>query len=282
MLLKNRKANLILNSVISNIVLISFSLLVAIPFLWMVTTSVKTIAEVWIFPPKWIADKLMWQNYPNVFTSAPMVRYIFNTLFVATSVVIIQQFFIISAAYSFSVLKYKGRDALFFIIIATLMVPYQMTFLPVYLMLAKLGWIDTFYALIVPFFTSAFGIFLVRQAFKTIPKDLIDAARIDGAGHISRIRNVMIPNAYPTLVTFALFSFIYHYNDYFWPMIVTNTKSVRTIALGLARFVGAEGGSTDWPLIMAGNTVAILPLLIVFLLTQKYLIQGFATSGLKG
>ncbi len=282
MMLKNRKANLILNSAVSNIILILFGLLVAVPFIWMVTTSLKSLAEVWVFPPKWIPDKLIWKNYVNVFTSAPMVRYIFNTLFVASAVVIVQQFFIISAAYSFSVLKYKGRDALFFIIVATLMVPYQMTFLPVYLILAKLRWIDTYYALIVPFFTSAFGIFLVRQSFKTIPRDLLDAARIDGAGHISRIWNVMIPNAYPTLVTFALFSFIYHYNDYFWPLIVTNTKSVRTISLGLSKFVAAQGGSTDWPLIMAGNTVAVIPLLIVFLFTQKYLIQGFATSGLKG
>jgi len=282
MVLKSRKANLLLSSVVSNLVLIFFGLLVAVPFIWMVSTSFKTLAEVWVFPPKWIPDKLIWQNYTNVFASAPMVRYILNTLFVATSVVIIQQLFIIPAAYSFSVLKYKGRDALFFIIIATLMVPYQMTFLPVYLILAKLRWIDTFYALIVPFFTSAFGIFLVRQAFKTIPRDLIDAARIDGAGHLSRIWNVMIPNSYPTLVTFALFSFIYHYNDYFWPMIVTNSNSVRTISLGLAKFVAAQGGSTDWPLIMAGNTVAVIPLLIVFLITQKYLIQGFATSGMKG
>jgi len=188
-LLKNKKANLILNNTVSNIILIVFSLLIAIPFIWMVTTSLKSLSEVWVFPPKWIPEKFMWKNYANVFTSAPMVRYIFNTLFVASAVVIVQQFFIIPAAYSFSVLKYKGRDALFFIIVATLMVPYQMTFLPVYLILAKLKWVDTYFALIVPFFTSAFGIFLLRQSFKTIPRDLLDAARIDGAGHISRIQN---------------------------------------------------------------------------------------------
>jgi ABC-type glycerol-3-phosphate transport system permease component len=280
---KSKKTKFIINRIITHIVLIFFGLMIAIPFLWMISTSLKPISEVWIFPPKWIPSKIMWKNYYDAFTKAPFLRYILNTLFVATAVVIAQFFFTTLAAYAFSVLQFKGRDVLFFIILATLMIPYQMTFVPAYVILAKLKWLDTYLALIVPFFTSAFGIFLIRQSFKQVPRDLLDAAIIDGAGHLRRIWNVMIPLSYPTIITFSLFSFVYHYNDYFWPLIVTSSESVRTVPLGLARFLQKQGGyAQEWPVIMAANTIAIIPLVIVFLITQRYYIQGVATTGLKG
>ncbi len=283
MLFNSKKTRLIVNKTISHIVLILFGLLIAVPFLWMVSTSLKSISEVWIFPPKWVPSKIMWENYPAAFKSAPFFRYILNTIFVASTVVIAQLFFVTLASYAFSILEFKGRDALFFIIIATLMIPYQMTFVPAYVILAKLKWLDTYLSLTVPFFTSAFGIFLIRQAFKQVPKDLLDAARIDGAGHLRRIWNVIVPISYPSIITFSLFSFVYHYNDYFWPLIVTNSESVRTVPLGLAKFVQMEGGyAQQWPMIMAANTIAIVPLLIVFVVAQRYYVQGISTTGLKG
>jgi len=283
MIFKSKKTRFIINRIVTHIVLVFFGLMIAIPFLWMISTSLKPISEVWIFPPKWIPSKIMWENYSAAFTKAPFLRYILNTLFVATAVVVAQLFFTTLSAYAFSVLQFKGRDVLFFIILATLMIPYQMTFVPSYVILAKLKWLDTYLALTVPFFTSAFGIFLIRQSFKQVPRDLLDAARIDGAGHLRRIWNVMVPISYPTIITFSLFSFVYHYNDYFWPLIVTSSESVRTVPLGLAKFVQKQGGyAQEWPVIMAANTIAIVPLIIVFLITQRYYIQGVATTGLKG
>ncbi len=253
---------------------------IGMPFFWMLVTSLKELPFVFDFTQV-IPPTPQWINYVEAWRSAPFARYFFNSTFTALAILVLQFSTIIPAAYGFSRLRFPGRNLLFVLVLATMMVPVQVTFIPTFVIISKLGWKDTYMALIVPFMTSAFGIFLLRQAFLQVSQDYIDAARLDGAGVLGVMRHVMVPLNLPALITFGLFSFVSHYNDLFWPLVATDSPEMRTIPMGLASFIQYEGG-TRWNELLAASLFAMLPLILLFLFTQRFFIQGVASSGLKG
>ena len=256
------------------------ALTIALPFFWMLSTSLKRLAEVFVFSQLLPTDP-QWGNYASAWTKAPFGRYFFSSAFTASAILVCQFATIIPAAYGFARLAFPGRDLLFVLVLATMMVPVQVTFIPTFVLISWLGWKDTYLALIVPFATSGFGIFLLRQAFLQVPRDYLDAARLDGCGHLGLMRHVMVPQSVPTLVTFGLFSFVAHYNDLFWPLVATESEPMRTITVGLRSFIEVEGG-TRWNDLMAACVFSILPLLLLFLFTQRFFVKGVASGGLKG
>jgi len=262
-----------------HVVIYSMALAVLAPFIWMVLTSLKDMSEIYVYPPKWFPSKLKFENYINAFQAAPFGRYYFNTLFAAITVTVGQLITCSMAAYAFARLKFWGRDILFFIFLGTMMIPYNVTMIPSFMVLYWLGWVDTYQALIVPGLASAFGTFLLRQFFITIPKELEEAAFIDGAGKFQVLIKVIIPLSKPALATLAIFTFMGVFNDFIWALIVLNSESMRTVQLGLSIF--RDRYLTQWDLLMAGSVTAVLPILLVFFFAQKYFIQGIALSGLK-
>lgn len=251
-----------------------------VPFLWMAVTSLKTLPETVIFPPKWLPETPVWSNYSVAWESGPFLRYIINSLVVAISILILQMMTIIPAAYAFAVYQFKGKNILFAVVLVTLMIPTQLIFLPVYLQLSSWGAINTLMALILPFASSALGIFMLRQTFKQVPEELLEAARLDHAGEWGIIRKLMIPMAKPTLATFALLSFISHWNDYFWPLVMTNSETARTLPVGVAQLRTTEG-TVMWNVVMAGNMMLAAPILTAFFLARRQIIKAFVYFGIK-
>ena len=208
---------------LSHLVLAGASLLVAVPFLWMVSTALKPLPEVFVFPPHWIPADPQWHNFVAAWNASIFGRFYLNSGLVAVSITLIQLLNVTLAAYAFACIRFPGRDTIFLLFLATMMIPVHVTIVPVYITLSQLGWVNTYAALIVPFIASAFGTFLMRQAFLGVPAELLDAAKLDGAGHVRILTSVMLPLCVPMLVTFALLTFMWHWNDYFFPLIVTNT-----------------------------------------------------------
>lgn len=263
---------------------ITIAAVVAImPFAWMISTSLKPdLRAVYKMPPQWIPETIAWSNYLTAWNSAPFGRYLFNSVFVTVSAVSLQLINGCLAAYAFSWIKFPGRDALFLLFLAVLMVPGQVTVVPNYIILSRLGWLDTYWGLIMPFAATAFGTFLIRQAFMQIPKDLVDAAVVDGATHFGVLWRVMIPLNIPTILTFVLLNFSWRWNDYFWTLIVTNSDNMRTLPVGvIAMRAGPEGG-TNWHYMMAATVIVLLPLLILFIAAQRYFVEGISRTGLRG
>lgn len=255
------------------------ALIMLLPFLWMLSTSIKPPNEVLTMPPKWIPSVFYWQNYVEAWNAAPFDRYFFNSFFVAITVTIAEVITTILAAYAFAKMDFLGKNFLFIAFLGTMMIPGEMLLVPNYITLTRLKWIDTYYALIVPWIVSVFGIFLLRQFFLTIPDELWDAARIDGCSRFRFLWQVMVPLARPGIATVALFKFIGSWNAFLWVLIVTNSDRMRTIPVGLSVF-RAEAG-TYYGELMAASTMAITPILILFFFTQKQFIQGITRSGLK-
>jgi len=262
-----------------HIIIYAFALLVISPFLWMILTSFKDMSEIYVYPPKWLPERFNFDNYVKAFTAAPFGRYYFNSLVVAFAVTLGQLITCSMAAFAFARLRFKGRDILFYIFLGTMMIPYNVTMIPSFMVLYWLGWIDTYYALIVPGLASAFGTFLLRQFFITIPRELEEAAYIDGASRFQVLRRIIIPLAKPALATLAIFTFMGVFNDFIWALIVVNSEQMQTVQLGLAIF--RDRYLTEWDLLMAGSVTAVLPILIVFFFAQKYFIKGITLSGLK-
>ena len=220
-------------------------------------------------------------NYTSAFNKAPLLRYLLNGVIVTLSIFIIQVIISMPAAYALSKLRWRGREAVFNLILFSLLIPVHAIALPLYLMLSKAGLVNTYAALVIPWTISVFGIFLMRQFFKTVPDDLIDAARLDGMSEFSIVWRVMLPTAVPALIAFAIFSVVAHWNDYFWPRIViTGNQSLFTPPLGLREFRGGADGS-DWGPMMATATVIVIPLIVAFLIAQKKFIGGITLTGMK-
>jgi multiple sugar transport system permease protein len=275
-------AQMLVTAGLKHVMLILIALSCIVPFVWMLSTSFKTPAQVFTFPPELIPDPIVINAWRRIFTEIPIVRYTANSVFVATTVMAAQLAFNILAAYAFARIPFRGREALFVLFLGTMMIPSQVTIIPGYVLMAYFGWVDTYFALTVPFlFGSAFGVFLLRQFFLTLPRDLEDAARIDGAGHLRILRHVVVPLSKPVMAAFAVFSFMHFWNDFMWPLIVINSESKKTLTVGIATLSRGYFG-TDWPLLMAGTTLSVLPVLIIFFLAQKYFVQGIALTGLKG
>ncbi|RSL30631.1 carbohydrate ABC transporter permease [Salibacterium salarium] len=250
------------------------------PFVWMVSTSFKTLGETMTFPPVWFPDQFLWENFTKAWNSGPFLRYFFNSVVVTFGILVLQFCTIIPAAYAFARYTFKGDRFFFGLTMITLMIPPQLIFLPVYLQMSSWGLLDSLWALILPFASSAFGIFLLRQSFKQVPEELLEAARLDEASEGKIILKIMIPMAKPVLITFALFSFITHWNDYFWPLVMTTSDSARTLPLGISKLREVEGG-VAWNILMAGNMILVIPILIVFFFAQRQIIRAFVYTGVK-
>lgn len=271
-----------LTAVLKHAFLISFALLFVAPWFWMLSTSLKPLRQAFLVPPVWIPQPIEWQNYPRAFLAAPLLMYTQNTLTIALISVVGALLSNTLVAYSFARLRWPGRDLCFIAVIATLMLPFQVTMIPLYILFRQFGWLNTFLPLIVPtFLGSAFYTFLLRQFFLTIPQEISDAARIDGCSEFGVLWRIILPMSKPGLAVVALFQFINAWNDFLAPLIYLDEKSKFTLALGLRNMQTAYGTS-DIPVIMAATTMTILPVIVVFFIAQRTFIQGITFSGLKG
>lgn len=267
-------------SVLTHALVYFFAAATILPFVWMILSSFKDLGEILSFPPTWWPENFTFENYANAFGAAPFGRFYLNSMLVATAVTVGQLFTCSLAAYAFARMRFRGRDVLFYLFLGTMMVPIHVTMIPSFLILHWVGWIDTYAALIVPGLASAFGTFLLRQFFLSIPKELEEAAFIDGCSRFGVLWRIILPLSKPALATLAIFTFMAVFNDFIWALIVLNTEDLYTVQLGLAIF--RDRYSTEWGNLMAGSVVATLPILIVFFFGQKYFIRGITLSGLKG
>jgi multiple sugar transport system permease protein len=256
------------------------SLWALFPFLWMISTSLKSDSQVLVYPPVWVPTPLVWENYLEVLRLLPFGRFVLNTTIVATTVTILELVTSSLAAYAFARLRFPGRDKLFLLYLATLMIPGQVTIIPNFLLMSWLGWVDTYMALIVPAAFSAFGTFLLRQFFLSIPPELEQAARIDGCSYFGVYRYIILPLSGPALATLAVFAFMTQWNAFLWPLIVTNKETMRTLTVGL-RYFGDESVQ-QFNYLMAGTVMSLIPILILFLLLQRYFVRGIAMTGMGG
>lgn len=253
---------------------------VLLPFFWMISTSLKVSSEVISMPPKWIPSTLMWENYKVAWSYAPFGRYFFNSFYVAITCTVLELVTSALGAYAFAKMDFFGKNLLFVTFLGTMMIPGEVLLIPNYITIIKMGWVDTYSALIIPWIVSVFGIFLMRQFFMTIPNELHDAAKIDGCGRFRFLWQIIVPLSKPVMVTAALFKFIGSWNSFLWVLIVTNDPMMRTITNGLSFFSSDVG--TSYHLLMAASTFTLAPILILFFFLQKQFIQGIARSGLKG
>lgn len=256
------------------------SVLMILPFLWMISTSVKSDPEVFAYPPVWIPQEILWENYPIVLELLPFGRYLANTAFVATTVTILELITSSLAAYAFARLRFPGRDQLFLLYLGTLMIPGQVTIIPNFLLMSWFGWVDSYLALIIPAAFTAFGTFLLRQFFLTIPVELEHAARIDGCSYFGIFRHIILPLSGPALATLAVFAFMTQWNAFLWPLIVTNSESFRTLTVGLRYFQDEQ--VTQYNYLMAGAVMSIMPILAIYAFLQRYFVRGIAMTGLGG
>lgn len=278
--MKKKKSSAVLRRALLYIVLILIAVIMVVPFLWMLSTSLKTQYDAVKIPPVWIPDPPQWENYVKLFTEQPMFQFMLNTIKIVFFVVLGQLFFSSLAAYSFARISFKGRNVVFFFYIATLMVPGQVTMIPTYLMFAKAGLTDNHLALILPAFFSAFGVFLLRQFFMSLPRELEEAAEIDGCNPFMTYWRIMLPLVVPAMLTLGVFTLMNTWNDYMGPLIYLSSPEKYTMTLGIAYFKGVY--TTQWNLVMAGSIVSVMPILIAYLCAQKYFIEGIAFSGVKG
>jgi multiple sugar transport system permease protein len=261
--------------------LIMLAAVMVMPFIWMVLTSFKPANEIFSNEINWLPGHwALIENYTRALTNTSLIRYMGNGLLVVVAILILQFLVSIPAGYALAKLSFPGRFAMFICVLACLMIPAQAVAIPWYLQLHYVGILDSYWALILPFTLSVFGIFLLRQFFIGIPDDLIDAARMDGMNEFRIIWSVVVPNSIPALISFGIFSVIAHWNDYFWPLIVLNDQDYYTPTLGVVDFRNAESGS-DYGALMAAATIVVLPLLVAFLLAQRRFIEGISTAGMK-
>lgn len=264
-----------------SLLLLVLGLLVSFPFLWMIRTSLLKETDAPKFPPIWIPDYFILNNYTGVLTIQPFGLYLANSLFIALLAVITQLLTASLGAYAFARLRFPGRDQLFLLYLATMLIPSQVTMIPSYVLISRLGWVDSYMGLIVPGMFNVFITFLLRQFFLSIPMELEDAAKIDGAGYLRTYATIIMPLSKPALATASIFIFTGSWGSFLWPLLLIRTRELRTVPLGLAA-MQLEQGHTNIPQLMAGSTLAIVPIILVFLLLQRYYIEGVTLTGLKG
>ena len=264
-----------------HLVLIAAFFVTVLPVLWAVSTAVKPLQEVYVYPPAILPGKLMLENFAKAWTGAPFPRYALNSVLVTAAILAGQMINASLAAYAFARLSFRGRDLLFTLFLGTMMIPTQVLAVPSFLIFKTFNWLNTYMALTVPFLSNAFGIFLVRQSFLSVPKDLIDAAKVDGAGHLRIVWDVLIPVSRPAFLSFALLTFTWRWNDYFWPLIMTNSTAMRTLPVGLV-FLRTSEGSIEWNVVMAASLFVMAPIIVLFVFLQRYFVEGVMSSGVKG
>lgn len=263
-------------------VLLAGAVFMLAPFVWMVSTSLKPPNEIFstdlsLLPRKWFAA----ENYASAFTKVPLLRYLLNGVIVTAAIFAAQLVVSLPCAYAMAKLRFRGRDIMFVLVLVGLMIPAQVPAIPRYVMLYQVGLLDSYAALILPFVVSAFGIFLMRQFFRSVPDDLVHAARLDGCGEFEILWRIMLPLAFPAMVAFGIISIVAHWNDFFWPLVVIQTGNLATPPLGTLFFRNEEAGSDFGPL-MAGTVVITAPLVLLFLGAQRRFIEGMTLTGMKG
>jgi sn-glycerol 3-phosphate transport system permease protein len=261
-----------------NAVLFAAALVWLLPYVWMLLTSLKTLPEIVAAPAAPLPSGLNFESYGAVFRSMPVGRYFWNTTLMALSIAVVQILVALPAGYALAKLQFSGRALAFVLVVATLLIPAQVRFVPVFVTLADVGLANTMTALVLPFGVSAFGTFLIRQALLSVPDSLIEAARMDGASELRIVYGLLAPMLRPTLASFFLFSFVYHWNDYFWPLVMTTDDAVRTLPLGVA-LLREQGTGVRWHIVMAGNVLLSVPALAVFAFTQRQLLRAVAGRG---
>lgn len=272
------------NAVIRNVVIYALLALLAfvmlVPFVWMISASLKLNKDVFVFPMKWIPDEIQWKNYVTIWTKIPLLTFIKNTFKLTIIVTLLQLFTSSFAAYAFSKLNFKGRNLLFLGYIGTIAVPWQAYMVPQFMMMRSFNLNNTHLAIICLQAFSAFGVFLMKQFYDGVPSELCEAARIDGLSEYGIYARIMLPLSKPALSTLVIFTFVNTWNDFLGPLIYLTSTELKTVQLGLRMFITQY--SSDYNLIMAASVVSLVPVLIVFLSLQKYFVEGVATSGLKG
>ncbi len=278
-----RAVRKVLPLVISYTVLSITALISIIPFLWMVSTSLKSDGQIFSWPPQLIPDPAEWSNYRQVFEQVPFERYFLNTAFYSSMVMLGQLLFCSLAGYAFARLIFPGRDAIFMLYLGTMMIPASVTLVPSFILMRWFDWVDTIWAMTIPgMFGSAFGTFLMRQFIMTIPKDLDDAAVIDGASKWHIFWQIVLPLTKPALAVLGVFTITAVWNDFVWPLVMLNTRELYTLNLGLASFQGGMEGYTFWAGLMAAATMTVAPLIVIYLFTQRFFTEGISLTGMGG
>jgi multiple sugar transport system permease protein len=274
----------IVRAVVFHVILGAGALIICIPLIWMVTSSLKAPNRIFEVPIQWIPWEFRWQNYVDAWNTAPFGRYFFNSIYVSTAVTVLNLLFCSLAGYGFAKYNFPGKRILFLFVLATLMIPFHVVLVPLFILMRDLGWLkgaSVYNALIIPGAMSGFGIFLMRQYIMTLPDELFDAARIDGAGELGTYFRIVLPLSTGPLAALAVFVFLDNWNSLLWPLVVTTANDqFRTVAVGLTQFQTVHG--TEYHKMMAASTLAVIPMLIVFFLLQRHFIRGIALSGIKG
>ncbi len=272
-----------LSKITAHTLLILAALVVLLPIYWMGISAVEPNADILSTVVHWLPTHFEPGNFQKALRSQPFGRYFLNSFVMSAGIVVCQLITSSLAAYALVFIPMQRKRSWLFLILMAMMIPMQATFIPVYLILSKVHLINTYFGLVLPFAGSAFGIFLLRQGFVSIPRDLVHAARIDGASEWRILTSIVLPNSKPMLLTLVLLNFVFHYNDLFWPLISTNTTNMRVIPVALSYFLSQEAGQTlQWNLMMAADLVSILPVLLLFLIGQRYLVKGIMGSAIKG
>ncbi|MFW5856147.1 MAG: carbohydrate ABC transporter permease [Bacillota bacterium] len=265
------------------VAMVIISFIMVFPFFWMFTSALKTQDEIRAFPPTLFPETAYWSNFLEAWQSAPFDLYIFNSFFTASAIVFLHIVTTAMFAYAITQLSFKLRGVLFAVIMATYMLPVAVTYVPSYIILAKLGWLDSYQGIIFSNSVSVFAIFLARQAFLQVPHEMVDAARVDGAGHWKILWKIFFPLTQPVFITFGLINFVLMYNNYLWPLMIIRSREMYLITIGLRQFFIEQGAyGVNWPLIMAASTLVVIPLLVLFFIAQKWFIKGVGGTGIKG
>ncbi len=261
------------------LILIIVAVFMVAPFLYMLSTSLKSPTEVNSIPPVWIPEDPQWHNYIDVWKQVPMARYLLNTIFTTLAITFGTLLTSVLGAYAFARLDWVGKDKIFVVYLGTMMIPFSIIMIPLYQMIVRFGWVDSYESLIIPWMFSPYGTFLLRQFFLTIPKDLEDAAIMDGASNLRILLQVIIPLTKPALITLGTFTFLGTWNSFLWPLISTNSHEKFVLTIGLNMLAGSY--YTNVPMVMAAVTITVIPTIILFLFAQRWFIQGIATTGIK-
>ncbi|WP_322795151.1 carbohydrate ABC transporter permease [Tepidiforma sp.] len=255
--------------------------IILVPLLWMLTASLKTRQEIYTLPISWWPEAFRWENYEQAWTAVPFARFFINSLITTAVGSGLELINGVLTAYALVFLPFPRKNLVFLVVIAALMVPFQVTIIPNYVLVADLGWVNTYQGIIIPGAAVAFGTFLMRQQFLSLPREVIEAARIDGAGHLRILWSIVLPMSRPALVTFALISIVAKWNEYLWPLLVTNDADRMTLPVGLTQLQHSEG-SSEWGVVMAGAVMVITPVLLVFLWARRHIVEGLTAGLVKG
>jgi multiple sugar transport system permease protein len=266
----------IVSQVLLTVVLIIFLL----PFIWMLTTALKPGNEVFTSPPTFFGTEIRWQNFVDAWTYVPFGRFMVNGVIVSVLGTVLVCITSVLAAYAFARLRFRGRSGMFALYLVTLLVPQEVVVIPMFILMQELGWQNSYQALILPWAFTAFGTFLLRQFFLTVPRELEEAAIVDGASRLRTLLSIIVPIARPAIAVLAVFTFINYWNSFLWPLIIISTQDMATVPIGLNSFLGQQGN--QWQLLMAASTISMLPTALIVILLQRHLVRGIALSGLGG